>query len=80
MTVNASQAEATSKSDVQETVKSLLTIPCDLRELINDLEEGDITRNDLVDYLTALANSLELNTKWLRLLLPAASDNMCGSN
>ncbi|MBR4608734.1 MAG: hypothetical protein IKO41_21320 [Lachnospiraceae bacterium] len=49
----------------EKIIKSLLTVPYDLRELVRDLENGDITRNDLVNYLSALANSLEKNTKWL---------------
>ena len=49
----------------EKIIKSLLTVPYDLRELVRDLENGDITRNDLVNYLSALTNSLEKNTKWL---------------
>ncbi len=50
----------------EEMIKSILVAPYELRELINDINNGDISRNDLCDSLSAVANNLERNSKFLR--------------
>ena len=59
------KTEASCKT-IEERVRHLLCAPFTLRELVNDMNKGDATRNEVCDCLLGIADRLENDFKWLR--------------